>query len=259
MANYIRKEVLAEAYAHLAVDIFDDPQRLDQLRTELASFFRERASFIFGTDVEIEVLFEQGSLKSRIIALGSAAIIISGVVAQYSSFRESISALAADAATVAQSANLELIFRTRTPYCDRIRIEKRKGVFGRVQSLLSELDSISAEIEAAKLPSGSSSVQKQEKLVERLIVWEQSADRLFEKFDDEETHRCVAEGLRREVEKIPERLPWLTEMEGDGLRAQIAASDTRLRISLAGVAARYLAARSQILNRLDQRIELEHT
>ncbi|MFY0448402.1 hypothetical protein ACOMHD_10190, partial [Xanthomonas codiaei] len=129
MANYIKKEILAEAYTHLDIEIFDDKLRLDQLRSELTAFFKERASFLFGTDVDIVVEFEEGSLKTRVIAFGSAAAVIAGAIGAYPSFKEGVTHIANDAVAIAQSANIEVIFRTRTAYCDRLRVEKRRGVF----------------------------------------------------------------------------------------------------------------------------------
>lgn len=130
MANYIKAEILAEAYTHLEIDLFEDKAKLESLKRELTSFFQERASFLFGTDVEIKVEFEEGSLKTKIIAIGSAAATLTAVVGAYGDFRQSVTQLASDATSLAQSANMEVIFRTKTPHCDRLRIEKRKGVFG---------------------------------------------------------------------------------------------------------------------------------
>ena len=97
MANYINSEILAEAYTHLEIDLYEDKVKLATLKQELTTFFHERASFLFGTDVEIKIEFEEGSLKTKIIAIGSAAATIVGVLGSYGDFRQSVNQLANDA------------------------------------------------------------------------------------------------------------------------------------------------------------------
>ena len=133
MANYITNEVLSEAYTHLDIHIFEDKVKLEALRQELIRFYHERASFLFGADVQIKVIFEEGSLRTRIVAIGSAAVMIATAVAGYGSFRQSVIQLSSDAVALAQAANLEVIFRTKTPYCDRIRVENVKVSSGGFQ------------------------------------------------------------------------------------------------------------------------------
>ncbi len=255
MANYINKEILAEAYTHLDIEIFDDKEKLQQLKSDLTIFFKERASFIFETDVDIVIEFEEGSLKTRVIAIGSVAAVIAGAVSAYPSFKEGITSIANDAAAIAQSANIEVIFRTKTPYCDRLRIEKRKGVFGRVQVLLGDLDAIVGDIEIAKLPTGKKSIREADKLNDRLLQWDEKADLLFEKFEDDNTKACVAEGLIEEFGKLPNEFPWEQEVDKSQLRSQIVQSDTATEVSIAGLSARYKIIKKSVADKLKKRYE----
>lgn len=256
MANYIKNEVLSEAYTHLDIDIFSDKAKLDQLRRELANFYQDRASFLFGSDVEIKVIFEEGSLRTRIVALGSAALMISTVVADYGSFRQGITQLANDAVSLAQAANLEVIFRTKTPYCDRIRVEKRKGVFGRVSALLTDLDAVIALVGSSKLPTSNSKLKEAEAVVDALLAWDTSVDTLFAKFDGPETEACVAEGLLEEVKKLPKQLPWQGELGQPSLRNQAAAADSKLSANVAALAAKYSAAVKAVEKSLKDRMSI---
>ncbi|BBJ94401.1 hypothetical protein [Xanthomonas campestris] len=255
MANYINKEILAEAYTHLDIELFDDKVRLNQLRSELTAFFKERASFLFETDVDIVVEFEEGSLKTRVIALGSAAAVIAGTVGAYPSFKEGVTQIANDAVAIAHSANIEVIFRTRTPYCDRLRVEKRKGVFGRVQALLIELDGIATDIETSKLPTGRKSIETTEALNDRLIGWDERADILFSKFEDQATEACIAEGLLEEVANLPADFPWQKELVASSLKSQIVESDTRTVSQIAGLSSRYSSVLKSIKKKLERRVK----
>ncbi|MFO3704514.1 hypothetical protein ACI6Q5_05895 [Xanthomonas codiaei] len=255
MANYIKKEILAEAYTHLDIEIFDDKLRLDQLRSELTAFFKERASFLFGTDVDIVVEFEEGSLKTRVIAFGSAAAVIAGAIGAYPSFKEGVTHIANDAVAIAQSANIEVIFRTRTAYCDRLRVEKRRGVFGRVQALLVELEGITADIEASKLPTGRKSIETIDTLNDRLIRWDEKADILFSKFEDQDTEACIAEGLLEEAANLPADFPWQKELVASSLRSQIVDSDIRVASQIAGLSSRYNAVLKSIKKKLEKRLK----
>ncbi|MFA1260155.1 hypothetical protein ACDJ03_12575 [Xanthomonas axonopodis pv. nakataecorchori] len=237
------------------IELFDDKVRLDQLRSELIAFFKERASFLFETDVDIVVEFEEGSLKTRVIALGSAAAVIAGAVGAYPSFKEGVTHIANDAVAIAQSANIEVIFRTRTPYCDRLRVEKRKGVFGRVQALLVELDGITADIEASKLPTGRKSIETIDALTDRLVGWDEKSDILFSKFEDQATEACIAEGLLEEVANLPADFPWQKELVASSLKSQIVDSDIRVASQIAGLSSRYNAVLEAIKNKLKKRVK----
>jgi len=256
MANYIKSEVLAEAYTHLDIELFQDKAALEKLRTELTSFFSERASFIFGGDVDIAVVFEDGSLRTKIIATGKAAVILATAVSAYGGFRESVVNLSNDAVALAQAANMEVVFRTKTPHCDRLRIEKRKGVFGRVATLLSELDAVAKEVEESQLPANSVKLKQVEDTVGRLTTWDSNVDKLFSKFEGPETEACVAEGLLAEVKKLPRNLPWYKELQQPTFRTQIAIHESQHAGQVAAANARYSAIVKFIEKKLKDRMTI---
>lgn len=254
MANYIKSEVLAEAYTHLDIELFEDKERLEALRRDLTSFFHERASFMFGGDVDITVIFEEGSLRTKIIATGKAALIIGGAIGAYGGFRESVAHLANDAVALAQSANMEVIFRTRTPHCDRLRIEKRKGVFGRVASLLSDLDVVGKEVDESILPVTPIKLKHVNETIDRLLAWDANVDRLFAKFEGPETEACISEGLLAEVKKLHRHLPWHQELERPTFRTQIATSEPNHAGQVSAASARYTATVKAIEKKLADRV-----
>ncbi len=254
MANYITSEVLSEAYTHLDIDFFEDKVKLEQLRCDLTKFYQDRASFLFGSDVQIKVIFEEGSLRTKIIAVGSAALMIALVVSDYGSFRQGITQLSNDAVALAQAANLEVIFRTKTPYCDRIRVEKRKGVFGRVSVLLTELDSVAANIGSSRLPTIKSKLKEANAAVDSLLTWDRNVETLFAKFGGPDTEECVAEGLLDEVEKLPRQLPWGPELTHSSFLAQLVTTDPEFSGDVAATAVRYAASLKSIEKKLKARV-----
>lgn len=256
MANYIDKEVLCEGYTHINSDLASDPTKLAELKRTLTDFFNERAKFLLGQDVEIRVEFEDGSLKTRISAIGAAGVILAGAISQYGGFRDGISLLAKDATTLAQSANLELLFRTRAAHCDRINVESRKGVFGRVESLIRELDGIVEKLRLSKLPTNQKAAASFDSIVDELLEWDRKSDKLFEKFDSPHTTGCVSTGLAEELEKIPETVSWAEDLLQDSLRTQTLNADPQAAAQVFAVAERYKrviqALRKKMLDRVKQ-------
>jgi len=242
IAGHYWHEVLSEAYSHLQVDIKNDPVAMEKLKSEILSFFSQRAKFLFGDEVSVEIEFEEGSLITKLRIKGIAASVIAAGMLQYGSFRESVDYLAQDATLLAQSANLEMIFRTKAAHCDRVRIEKRKGVFGRLDSLLSELDTVKREIKDSTMPRTSRAADGFTRATtERLLEWEKSANRLFNQFDHDDTRACVAAGLLEELEKLPEAVPWKDELTDSSLRSMMANADPEGAGIIEGAATRYSA------------------
>lgn len=234
MANYINEEILSEAYSHLHVDIFNDKVALSKLKVELTSFFEERAKFMFGDAIKIEIEFEEGSLRTKIKVVGNAAVAIVLAIDAYGSFRQSVDYLSRDSTMLAQSANLEMVFRTKAAYCDRVTVEKRRGVFGRIDEFLSELDLINREISDSALPTSARALSAFLKHVDRLNAWQERANKLFNKLDSEETKACVAAGFMEELDKFPSNAPWADELNEKGFRTEIIKADPALAGKISG-------------------------
>lgn len=235
MANYIDREILCEAYTHLDVDTFSDQNSRQNLENQLRQFIAPRAEFIFGREVELEISFEDGSLKTKIAILGAVAT----MVASYGDFKEGIESLSRDASLLAQSANLEVIFKTRAAHCDRIRIEKRTGVLGRVNHLLSSAEKIRDESGHSRIPASTVDLRRTTENVDDLQAWYHEADKLISKLDSVEAKACVAAGLLEELERFPDDLVWLEATRRDNFRARMLIEDVELAAALDAIAARY--------------------
>lgn len=239
MANYINEEILAESYSHLEVDIFDDKEALEKLKRELEIFFGERAKYLFGEQIKIEIEFEEGSLRTRIKVVASAAVVILTAMNTYGSFRQTVDYLAKDSVMLAQSAGLEMIFRTKAAYCNRVAVEKRRGVFGKVHDLIGELDIIKRNISNSELPSDTTKLDDFSTNVKRLSNWQAGANKLFSKFGDDATKACVAAGLLEELNLFPSQAPWTPALSQNSFRAELIKADPQLAVGVEVEAARF--------------------
>lgn len=242
MANYINQEILCEAYTHLNIDIFDNKEALQKLKNVLIPYFSERAKFLLGSEVEVRIEFEEGSLKTKLQVVGSAGLVLmnalspatlpgkavtglTAVTLAYKPFKESIQQLSEDAKALAQSANLEVIFQTQTPYCDRVNIERRNGVFGRVEDLLAQLDNVASLVGNDDVPSNQIELNESIRAVERLNLWSNKADNLFEKISSPLTEECIAGGLLESIKNMPLDFAWEKKLNNGGLSSKIIKSD----------------------------------
>ena len=235
MANYIDRELLCEAYTHLDIETHNDANNREKLEADLREFILPRARFIFNEEVELRFEFDEGSLKTKIAILGSAAALISS----YGGFRQGVDQLARDAVVLAQAANLEVIFKTRTQLCDRIRIEKRSGVFGRINELLRTAQELRDVVGQHRFPNTERDLDLASLNVEALTTWYNDVDKLLHKLESDETKSCVAAGLLEELERFPEQLPWVEDAKSDSFRARMLKEDVDLAARVDAIAARY--------------------
>ena len=256
MTNYINTEILCEAYSKLDIDIFHDKEKLRALEEELITFFGQRAKFSFGNDVRIEVEFEEGSLITKLKVIGGAVAVLTTAVSSYGSFREGVTQIASDATMLAQSANYEVIFRTKTAYCNRMDAERRKGIFGRVQVLLDSLDNVQRGFAEDEIPKNTAALAKFEKSTKALLAWEQSSDKFFRKISDKPTIGCIAAGLLQELEQLPDEPKWKSEIKNGTFRAAVATNTSAKAADVAAAAARMSEAVKAVKENMRNRLDL---
>lgn len=254
MANYIDEEILCEAYTHLNIDIYKDRAALAKLKTHLITYFEERAKFLLGENIRVEITFDEGSLITKVTALGSAGAILLGAIGTYGSFRQGVEQISKDAAALAQGTNLEVLFRTKTPYCDRVNIEKRRGVFGRVDGLLGELDAIKSAIEGKVTPPRNfPALESYSLVIDNLVTWHSKAVKLFDKLENTKTEACIAHGLVEELDGLPNNLEWEKNLSDSSFRSELSRSDPDFAGKLRAVATRYTQTLTSIKEALKNR------
>jgi hypothetical protein len=259
VANYIDQEILCEAYTHFEVENYPTQGERDQLKGELLAFFTERAHFLFGENVEVFVEFEEGSLKTTLKVVASAAVLATTLVTAYGSFRQGVDQISKDSQMLAQSGVLEIAFRTKTAYCDRINVERRKGVFGRAHERLLQLDSVRARISGTDLPSDSKELKLFTLTVNALTKWDDQTDNLFAKLENDETKACISAGLLEELAKLPDELVWAPMLNGRGIRSQAIQANARFYGEIVGEHERYKAVAASIKKKMLLRVQQYET
>lgn len=238
MANYIDQELLCEAYTHFNIEEYPSEATRAQLKTELKHFFEERAKFLFGEEISIEIEFEEGSLKTKLKVIGKKSILGAvALVTAYGSIRAGIDSIARDSTMLAQSGILEIAFRSKTAFCDQVAVERRKGVFGRASEFMTQLDGIRDVLNTSTIPDKQEALNTFNRRINDLITWDQRIDSLFAKLENSSTKGCIAAGLLEELAKLSDEAPWLEELEGKSFRSRTLRADAELYAKLKGSAA----------------------
>lgn len=273
MANYLKKDILCEAYTHLDIGLYENKEELDKLKRNMQNFLEERARFLFGDEVTVQVSFEEGSLKTTLTVLGAVSTVLAvtagvlghandivdngtNLVQNISEFRGAVKHLSQDSTNLAQSANLELIFRTKTAYCNRVYVEKRRGIFGRVDEYLTTLESIKKQLILSELPRTNTKLDEFNRITESLIDLDGKLNKFFTKTDNFETEACISAGILEEMDNsIPTTVPWKKEVTSNSLKSRIAISDPKFAGEVAGSVARYEETVKQIKANMLERVK----
>jgi len=153
MADYIRKNILSQSYIHVEPEWLSNVSQKEKEKTineilqRITSFSDERIRFFLDDDVDIDIRFEDGSIRAWITTYGPILLLIGSTITNYSSFRESIKHLVADSQRVADMVNTEVIFQSKSRSRDEIlRVESRKGVIGSIERINNHIDAIRGKL-----------------------------------------------------------------------------------------------------------------
>ena len=122
---------------------------------------------------------------------------------------------------LAEATNLETIFVTRTPSCDRLHAEARTGIIGRTAKLLTAIDTLKTQIQDLGAPATKSnvfSIDQQAKTVARLG---NEAVTLLGKVSSDENRLCLARGIYDAMKQLPDSLPAELELKNDPLKQSL--------------------------------------
>jgi hypothetical protein len=141
VANYINKNILSQAYIHVEPKGIETKEELEAFKTKLTEFAKSRTDFFLGDNLDINVEFEDGSIKARITIMGTIFILLNGI-SNYKNFREGLQLLHSDAKWLSDAIISESLFETKAKHHDVIRVEARTGIIGSVHKILNQLDRI---------------------------------------------------------------------------------------------------------------------
>lgn len=196
----------------------NDDLNLDVLRSHLKNFFDERVNFLLGEDVNTEIEFSEGSIIAKLTAYAGIASLIGGVVLNYPNFRNSLKSMYEDGVMLAEAANLEMIFVTRTPRCDRLHFEARTGVIGRSAKLITNIESLSEKAMALKAPSSYKNIEEVDEIYRSVLRLDDESRRILGKIQSDEDRFCLAQGFHEAFKLLPSSLPAELALKNDPIK-----------------------------------------
>ncbi|MGG8077143.1 hypothetical protein PGO01_11445 [Klebsiella aerogenes] len=156
MADYINSNILSQSYVHvepewlLTVNGEKKQEAIERIRNIIKTHAEERMRFFLYDDVDIEVTFEDGSIKARITAYGKICVLLTALnpvgnfVANYDSYRNGIKTIVSDVARLSDVVNSEVLFQTKSrSKSEIIRVEARKGIVGSLDNINKKINEIS--------------------------------------------------------------------------------------------------------------------
>lgn len=241
MANYIDKEIICESYIHLNIpDDFTD-EKIEEISKAVKKFFDERVKFFLGDDVITQMKVDEGSLKLTLTAIGTVATLLGGFVINYGSFRDGLKEIYMDSQLLAQATNLESVFLTKTPACDRLHSEARTGVIGRSAVLVTKMETLISNVNNIKAPSTYSEIKKIEETINSINNWSVDVVKLLSKIQSDEDRFCLAKGFNFAIKQLPKQMPAKLLLEEDSIK-KLALKNSKLDLIASSAFTRYMAA-----------------
>ena len=217
MANYISKEIICEAYIHL--DSIDG-EHLDssELEKKLKQFFQARVAFLLGESVKTQVEIYDGSIKAKLTAYAGIAVLVGNAVLHYSEFKDSLKSIYADSLMLAEATNMEVIFLTKTPRCDRINSEVRTGIIGRAAKLVTNIESLKGKANNLRAPDSKNHIKDINEISSRLLQLEEESKKILNKVKSNEDKLCLTEGFYQSFNQLPASLPAELELRNNQIK-----------------------------------------
>jgi hypothetical protein len=241
MANYIDKEIVCEAYVHLDVQEDLTELQIEKIERHLKKFFDDRVRFLLGEEVATEIETAEGSLKVKLTAFAGIAALLGGGVLKYPEFRDAVKAIYDDSRMLAEASNLETVFVTRTPSCDRLHAEARTGVIGKTAKLITALETIKSKTGNINVPVSRADIREIDQLGVAIGRLDAEMRNILEKVKTDEDRFCLAKGIHQAFNQLPEILSAETGLKNTPLSQTILES-SNLTIPAESAFQRYTAA-----------------
>ena len=123
MADYVRKTILSQGYAHIE-GIKLTQQQKEDFEIAIAEYQKPRAKVLLGREIIPEVRTEDGSLKVYTTVYGS----LSDALGNFDNFMVAVNSLYGSSKMLADACNLESLFISRAKKKALVRAEARTGV-----------------------------------------------------------------------------------------------------------------------------------
>ena len=195
MADYIRSNILSQAYIHVEPQKINNPEELNAFREKIISFTKSRSEFYLYPGVDVNVEFEDGSLKARITIAGVFVLLYKGIQG-YPDFREGVSLLYNDSKRLAEYIVSESQFLTGSRHNDVIRVESRTGILGSLHKITNALDSIIYGAEGGMTAK---------ELAGRLEDLKEDIDKIINNIQSNDDKNLILAELVKLAKEIPEK------------------------------------------------------
>ena len=150
MADYINKNILSQAYIHVEPRGMETDEQLESFKENLRIFSLTRTEFFLSEGLEINVEFEDGSIKARVTVIGTLMLLLQGI-SSYKDFREGLQLLYSDAKWLSDAIISESLYQTKAKHHDVIRVETRTGIIGSIHKVFNKLENIKRGAKGAML------------------------------------------------------------------------------------------------------------
>ena len=141
MADYINKNIPSQAYIHVEPTGIETDEQLEAFKENLRAFALSRTEFFLSDGLDINIEFEEGSIKARVTVIGTLMLLLQGI-SSYKDFREGLQLLHSDAKWLSDAIISESLYQTKAKHHDVIRVEARTGIIGSVHKILNDVPSL---------------------------------------------------------------------------------------------------------------------
>lgn len=194
MADYINKNILSQAYIHVEPTGIETEEQLESFKENLRAFALSRTEFFLSEGLEINIEFEEGSIKARVTVIGTLILLLQGI-SSYKDFREGLQFLYSDAKWLSDAIISESLYQTRAKHQDVIRVEARTGIIGSVHKVLNQLERIKTGAKGTMLASD---------IVEKIDDIQDELSKLMGNICDLDDRNLVAKECKYLVQELPE-------------------------------------------------------
>jgi hypothetical protein len=194
VADYIKKNILSQAYVHVEPTAFETEEDLESFKTNLTQFTKSRVEFFLSPELPVEIEFEDGSLIARVTVMGTIGLLLTGI-SNYKNFREGIQLIYSDSKRLTEYIISETTFQSGARQQNVIRLEARVGIIGSIQKVINQLESIKRGANGSMMASDVS---------KKIDEASKELRKLFQNINDENDKELVRAGLESIAEEIPD-------------------------------------------------------
>ncbi|MGL5814512.1 MAG: hypothetical protein ACRCYW_14435 [Aeromonas sp.] len=194
MADYINKNILSQAYIHVEPAGIETEEQLEAFKERIRAFALSRTEFFLSEGLDVNIEFEEGSIKTRVTVIGTLMFLLQGI-SSYKDFREGLQLLYSDSKWLSDAIISESLYQTKAKHHDVIRVEARTGIIGSIHKVLNQLE---------RIKSGANGTMLASEIVEKIDDVQDELLKLMDNICDLNDRSLVAKECKCLVQELPE-------------------------------------------------------